>query len=74
MIGKNKESIKLLTVFGTIGITIAACVFVGLGFGYYLDNKVFAGKTTPWFTFIFLGLGIFAGFRNLYQMSKRTDL
>jgi ATP synthase protein I len=61
-------------VFGTIGITIAACVFVGLGVGYYIDNKIFDGATTPWFTFFFLGLGIFAGFRNLYQMSKRTDL
>lgn len=70
----GKEAIKLLTVFGTIGITIAASVFIGLGFGYYLDNKLFNGKTSPWFTFIFLGLGIFAGYKNLYQLSKRKDL
>jgi len=65
---------KLLTVFSTIGITIAGCVFIGLGFGYYLDTKVFAGRTSPWFTFIFLAFGVVAGYRNLYQMSKRKDL
>jgi F0F1-type ATP synthase assembly protein I len=72
--GTSKEAIKLLTVFGTIGLTMAASVFIGLGIGYFLDNKVFGGKTSPWFTFIFLGFGIFAGFKNLYQMSKRKDL
>jgi len=70
----TREAIKLLAVFSTIGITMAACVFIGLGFGYFLDNRVFDGRTTPWFTFIFLALGIFAGYKNLYLMTKRKDL
>ena len=74
MVGDKKEAFKLLTDFGTIGLTMSGCVFVGLGFGYYLDNKVFDGKTSPWLTFIFLGLGVIAGFKNLYQMSRRKDL
>ncbi len=74
MLGGRKEMIKLLTQFSTIGFTLSGCVFIGLGFGYYLDTKVFHGRTSPWFTFIFLALGIFAGFKNLYQMAKRTDL
>ncbi|NOX26025.1 MAG: AtpZ/AtpI family protein [Deltaproteobacteria bacterium] len=74
MPGDKKEMFKLLTQFSTIGFTMAGCVFIGLGFGYYLDTRVFDGKTSPWFTFIFLAFGIIAGFKNLYQMSKRQDL
>ena len=65
---------KLIADFSTIGITISACVFIGFGFGYYLDTKVFDGKTTPWMMLIFLLLGVVAGFKNLYQLAKRKDL
>lgn len=71
---ESREAMKLLAVFSTIGISMAACVFVGLGFGYYLDNSVFNGRTSPWFTFIFLAFGVFAGYKNLYQMTQRKDL
>ena len=70
----KKELMKMVSVFGTIGITVSACVFIGLGMGYYLDHKVFHDKTSPWFTLIFLGFGIVAGFRNIYQLSRRKDL
>lgn len=73
MAGNTKEALKLLTVFGTIGLTMVSCVFIGFGIGYYLDHKVFNDRTSPWLTFIFLGFGILAGFKNLYQMSKRKD-
>ncbi len=65
---------KLLADFSTIGLTLASSVFIGFGIGYLLDTKVFNGKTAPWFMFIFLGLGIVAGFKNLYQLTKRKGL
>lgn len=64
---------KMVSIFGTVGIHVSACVFIGLGMGYYLDHKLFKDKTTPWFTLIFLGFGIFAGFKHLYTLSKRKD-
>ena len=73
MLGNRKEMMKMLGIFGTVGIHVSACVFIGLGIGYYLDQKVFDGKTSPWLTMIFLAFGIVAGFRHLYQMSKRKD-
>jgi F0F1-type ATP synthase assembly protein I len=73
MAGGKKDMIRLMTDFGTLGLTMAGSVFIGLGIGYYLDHKVFDGRTSPWFTFIFLGFGIFAGFKNIYQMAKRKD-
>ena len=70
----RKEFMKLLADFSTIGITLASSVFIGFGIGYLIDTKVFNGRTTPWFMFIFLAVGIAAGFKNLYQISRRKDL
>jgi ATP synthase protein I len=74
MSDSSKEFMKLLGDFSTIGLTLAASVFVGVGIGYLLDHKVFKGKTAPWLTLVFLGFGIAAGFRNLYLLTKRKDL
>ena len=59
----RKEIMRLLGDFSTIGLTLAASIFVGVGIGYLLDHKVFNGKTAPWLTLIFLGFGIVAGFK-----------
>ena len=74
MSNNRKEIMKLLADFSTIGMTVAFSIFIGLGIGYLLDEKVFNGKTSPWFTLIFLGLGVVAAFKNLYTMAKRKDL
>ena len=74
MSDSRKEIMKLLGDFSTIGLTLAASIFVGVGIGYLLDHKVFNGKTAPWLTLIFLGFGIAAGFKNLYMLTKRKDL
>ena len=74
MSDSRKEFMKLLGDFSTIGISLAASIFIGVGIGYFLDHKVFNGKTAPWLTLLFLGFGIAAGFRNLYMLTKRKDL
>ena len=74
MSNSRKEIMKLLGDFSTIGLTLAASIFVGVGIGYLLDHKVFRGKTAPWLTLIFLGFGIVAGFKNLFMLTKRKDL
>jgi len=74
MSDNRKETIKLLADFSTIGMTVAFSIFIGLGFGYFLDHKVFRDKTSPWFTLVFLGFGVFAAFLNLYRMARRKDL
>jgi ATP synthase protein I len=70
----RKEMMKLLADFSTIGMSFAFSIFIGLGIGYYLDSKVFDGKTEPWLTLIFLGFGVAAAFLNLYRMAIRKDL
>lgn len=74
MAGDRKEYMKLLADFSTIGMTVAFSIFIGVGFGYYLDHKVFDGRTSPWLTLIFLGFGVASAFLNLYRMATRKDL
>lgn len=69
-----RQLFKLMGDVSTIGIAMAASIFVGFFIGYYLDNHLFGGRTNPWFTIIFLILGVIAGFRNLVRLAKRKDL
>lgn len=72
-LGDSREIRKLLTDYSTIGMTVAFSVVIGVGIGYVLDQKVFDGKTEPWFTLIFLGFGVVAAFKNLYQLARRRE-
>jgi ATP synthase protein I len=74
MSDNRREMIKLLADFSTIGMTVAFSIFIGLGIGYLLDHKVFGGRTSPWFTLVFLGFGVVSAFLNLYRMARRKDL
>jgi ATP synthase protein I len=66
---ESKRWIQELTYYSTVGLSLAFSIFIGLGLGVYLDQKVF--HTTPWLTLIFLGLGIVAGFRNIALAIKK---
>jgi len=67
----TRESMRLLALASTMGISMVLATFIGLGVGLFLDHKVF--HTAPWFTIIFLILGIIAGFKNLYVIAKKVD-
>ena len=67
---ETRRTIKELAYFASIGLSVAFSIFIGLGIGVYLDRKVF--NTTPWFTLIFLGLGIVAGYRNIGLAIKKS--
>lgn len=69
----RKEIFRQLSVYSHVGMTFVFSIFIGLGIGWYLDNKIFDGKTAPYLTFIFLGFGIVAGFRNLWLLSKKIS-
>jgi len=68
----KSEFIHLLANYGHVGFTFVACIFVGLGGGILLDQKVFEGRTAPWFTFIGLAFGIVAGFKTLFDILWRV--
>ncbi|SDO46476.1 AtpZ/AtpI family protein [Desulforhopalus singaporensis] len=68
----KKEFVQLLANYGHIGFTFVSAILVGLGAGIVLDQKVFDGRTAPWFTFIGLAFGIAAGYKTLLEIIWRT--
>jgi len=65
----DKPLFRQLLEASTIGLNLVLATFVGLAMGYGID-KLF--NTSPWFTIIFLILGIIAGFRELIRMARKT--
>jgi ATP synthase protein I len=60
--------IRTLGFLSSIGISMVAATFIGLAMGYYLDKWL---GTTPWLTLVFLVFGIIAGFRNIFELTRR---
>ena len=72
--GTKKETRKLfveLWYYSSLSFSIALSIVIGLAIGYWLDNYVL--DTSPWFTLIFIGFGIIAGFRNIYLAMKKSQ-
>lgn len=67
--GSKKEFFRYLGVASTVGINLVISTFIGFAIGWFLDNKLF--NTSPWFTIIFLILGITAGFKYLFKIAKK---
>jgi ATP synthase protein I len=53
----------------SIGMLILVSTLVGLGLGYWLDNKF---GTTPWLAFIFTLLGVAAGLYETIRILIRV--
>lgn len=66
---KNVRYFRELAYFSSIGFTVALSIFIGLGVGLYLDGRF---GTHPWLTFVFLGMGIAAGYRNIGLAIKKS--
>jgi ATP synthase protein I len=68
----KRETVRYLrdlAYYSSIGFSVALSIFIGLGVGVYLDGKF---ETRPWFTLIFIGLGIAAGYRNIGLAIKKS--
>lgn len=72
----EKSLFKQLLEASTVGLNLVLATAVGLAMGLgidYLLNKWFGWHTSPWFTIIFLIIGIISGFRDLFRIAKRSD-
>ena len=66
----RREMFRQLAVYSHVGMTFVFSILIGFGMGWFLDNKVFGSKTTPYLTFLGLGLGIVAGFKGLWDLTR----
>lgn len=64
----RRELFKSIGFLSGVGISMVAATFIGLAMGYYLDQWL---DTRPWFTLVFLMIGIISGFRNVYILTAR---
>jgi len=63
--GKNYYEFTLLSMVGT---QLVVSIFMGFGFGYWLDVKL---GSKPLLMLLFGVLGVVAGFLNIYRTVKR---
>ena len=66
----EKGAWKALGELSSIGITLVVATVLGLVAGYYADRWL---GTQPWLLLLGLGLGIAAGFVNLFRSVKRAE-
>jgi ATP synthase protein I len=64
----KRELIRSLAMASSMGISIVLAIGIGVWFGLTLDRWL---GTKPWFFFIFLFIGIAAGFKNMYVIAGR---
>ncbi len=65
----NKTSLyRSLAALSSMGISLVLAIAIGVWFGLTLDRWF---GTSPWFFFIFLFIGIAAGFKNIYVIANR---
>jgi ATP synthase protein I len=72
---QRRELFHLISVTSTVGIQLVLSTFIGLAIGYFLDEHLLPRflpfNTSPWFTIIFLLIGIAAGFIYLFRVALR---
>ncbi len=67
---EKKEMLASFLTYGTLGIEMGVSLAIGLAIGYYLDRHF---GTAPILTLIFMGFGLAAGMRRLYELWKKME-
>ena len=66
----NRELLRNLYMISQMGVTIAACILIGVLLGRFLDNL--AG-TSPFLLIFFSLVGAGAGFRSIFQLANKDQ-
>jgi len=66
---RQNEFARALAQLSQIGITIIACLCVGIFLGWYLDRLL---GTEPWLLLVCSLLGIGAAFKSIFDFAKKT--
>lgn len=64
----KKDLLRNLAMVSSMGISVVMAIGIGVWFGLTLDRWF---GTKPWFFYIFLFIGIAAGFKNIYVIAGK---
>lgn len=67
---KDRKYLRMLGLLSLVGLTPVLTTVIGFFIGLELDKWL---GTSPWLTGIFLLLGIFTGFRDVYRYIKKSQ-
>lgn len=65
---ETRDIFRNLGLVSSMGISVVLAIAIGVWFGLFLDRWL---GTAPWFFWIFLLIGIAAGFKNVYLITGR---
>jgi F0F1-type ATP synthase assembly protein I len=68
MDNQKRDLLRSLAMVSSMGISVVLAIGIGVWFGLTLDRWL---GTRPWFFYIFLLIGIAAGFKNIYVIAGR---
>ncbi len=63
-----RDLFRNLAMVSSMGISVALAIGIGVWFGLAMDRWL---DTKPWFFWIFTLIGIAAGFKNVYVITRR---
>lgn len=66
---EGRAQVRVLARVGTIGIELVVSTVIGFFGGRWLDGEL---GTTPWLQWIGFAIGLAAGFRSLYRVTRRV--
>ncbi len=66
--GPGRELLRALSFFSQIGITMAACVLIGVLLGKFLDGLL---GTSPWLLLVFSLLGAGAALKAVFDLGNK---
>ena len=67
--GQGNDFMRAFAMLSQIGLTIIACVGVGIFLGWLLDRLL---GTAPWLLLVFSLLGVVAAFKSIFDFSKKV--
>jgi F0F1-type ATP synthase assembly protein I len=66
----DQQMLRSVYYLFSVGMNVVAGTLVGYGIGWWLDERVFGGRTSPWFMVVFLLVGTAGGFFTVIKVLK----
>lgn len=66
----NRDVIRSLLSYSSLGLEMGLCVAVGIAMGYFLDTFF---KTYPYLTIIFMIFGVIAAMKTIFVLLRKMQ-